>query len=101
VQAELPITGDRGTLVVPTNVLLFRPDGPHVAVVDADAHVRLALVTLGTDFGSSVEVLSGLSVHDSIIVNPADSLADGDAVSLVPVAPAAAPGSPPPRPAKG
>jgi RND family efflux transporter MFP subunit len=83
VQAELPIKGDRAAIVIPTNVLLFRPDGPRVAVVDQSGRVRLALVKLGTDYGTSVEVLSGLDAADQIIVNPADSLADGDVVALV------------------
>ena len=83
VQVELPIKGDRAAIVIPTNVLLFRPDGPRVAVVDQSGRVRLALVKLGTDFGTSVEVLSGLDAADRIIVNPADSLADGDVVALV------------------
>jgi RND family efflux transporter MFP subunit len=83
VQAELPIKGDRAATVVPTNVLLFRPDGPRVAVVDQSGRVRLVLVKLGTDYGTSVEVLAGLDATDRIIVNPADSLADGDVVTLV------------------
>jgi RND family efflux transporter MFP subunit len=83
VQVELPIKGDRPATVVPTNVLLFRPDGPRVAVVDESGRVRLALVKLGTDYGTSVEVLAGLDASDQIIVNPADSLADGDVVTLV------------------
>jgi RND family efflux transporter MFP subunit len=83
VQAELPIKGDRAATVVPTNVLLFRPDGPRVAVVDPSGRVHLAQVKLGTDYGTSVEVLAGLDATDRIIVNPADSLADGDVVTLV------------------
>jgi multidrug efflux system membrane fusion protein len=83
VQVELPIKGDRAATVVPTNVLLFRPDGPRVAVVDRSGRVRLALVKLGTDYGTSVEVLAGVDPTDRIIVNPADSLADGDVVTLV------------------
>jgi len=83
VQAELPIKGDHAATVVPTNVLLFRPDGPRVAVVDQSGRVRLAPVKLGTDYGTSVEVLAGLDAADQIIVNPADSLADGDVVTLV------------------
>jgi hypothetical protein len=44
--------------------------------------VRLSLVKLGTDFGTAVEVLSGLSSSDRIVVNPADSLSDGDIVTV-------------------
>jgi RND family efflux transporter MFP subunit len=89
VQVELPIKGDRAAAVVPTNVLLFRPDGPRVAVVDQRGRVHLALVKLGTDYGTSVEVISGLDANDRIIVNPADSLADGDVVTLVRTPPGA------------
>ncbi len=82
VQVTLPINVDAQALVVPTNVLLFRPDGTRVALVDSGGRVHLALVKLGTDFGTRVEVLSGLSPTDRIVVNPADSLADGDVVTL-------------------
>jgi len=83
VQATMPIPGDHAATVVPTNVLLFRPEGPLVAAVDTGGHVRLAPVKLGTDFGSGVEILSGVDTNTLIIVNPADSLADGDVVSVV------------------
>jgi RND family efflux transporter MFP subunit len=86
VQATLPIKGDQAAAVVPTNVLLFRPEGPRVAVVDDGGHVRLVPVKLGTDFGASVEILSGIDAQSRIVVNPADSLADGDVVSLAPPA---------------
>jgi RND family efflux transporter MFP subunit len=80
VQARLPIKQDGGALLVPTNVLLFRPAGPRIAVVDGAGRVRLAEVSLGTDFGSSVAITNGLKPDDKMILNPADSLADGDMV---------------------
>jgi RND family efflux transporter MFP subunit len=82
VQVTLPINVDEQALVVPTNVLLFRPEGTRIALVDAGGRVHLTLVKLGTDFGTSVEVLSGLNANDRIVLNPADSLADGDVVTL-------------------
>jgi multidrug efflux pump subunit AcrA (membrane-fusion protein) len=82
VQVTLPINVDVKALVVPTNVLLFRPEGTRIALVDGAGRVRLTLVKLGTDFGDSVEVLSGLDAGDRIVLNPADSLADGDIVTL-------------------
>jgi RND family efflux transporter MFP subunit len=82
VQVNLPIKQDGTALLVPTNVLLFRPDGPRVATVDAQGRVRLSTVKLGTDFGSTVAVMSGLQAEDRVILNPADSLADGDVVTL-------------------
>jgi hypothetical protein len=86
----LPIGVDAKALVVPTNVLLFRPEGTRVALVDANGRVHLTLVQLGIDFGTSVEVLSGLNVTDRVVQNPPDSLADGDVVVL-PATPATAP----------
>jgi RND family efflux transporter MFP subunit len=82
VQVNLPIMQDGEALLIPINVLLFRPDGPRVATVDGGGRVRLSAVKLGTDFGSSVAVLDGLKADDRIILNPADSLADGDIVIL-------------------
>jgi RND family efflux transporter MFP subunit len=84
VQVTLPINVDVKALVVPTNVLLFRPDGTRIALVDAAGHIHLTLVKLGTDFGTTVEILSGLNASDQVVLNPADSLADGDVVTLPP-----------------
>jgi multidrug efflux pump subunit AcrA (membrane-fusion protein) len=90
VQVSLPIDADAGILTVPSNVLLFRPEGTRVALVDDQGRVKLAPVKLGTDFGTAVEVLSGLKASDRLVVNPADSLADGDVVTLAPSQPSLA-----------
>jgi RND family efflux transporter MFP subunit len=82
VQVMMPIHVDAKSLVIPTNVLLFRPQGTLVALVDDRGRVQMKPVKLGTDFGTSVEVLSGLNASDRVVLNPADSLADGDVVTL-------------------
>jgi RND family efflux transporter MFP subunit len=87
VQVLLPIKGENSSMVVPTNALLFRPSGTYIALVDPQGHVRLALVKLGTDFGTQVEVLGGLEPEARFIINPSDSLADGDVVTLAAPAP--------------
>jgi RND family efflux transporter MFP subunit len=69
-------------LSVPINALLFRPEGPRVAVVGADQKVHLAAIIIGRDFGSKVEVLGGLSASDQVVVNPADSLEEGQQVQV-------------------
>jgi len=81
VQLELPV-GSSTALLAPSNCLLFRPEGPRVAAVDAEGHVHLQPVTIGRDFGQSVELLSGIHIGDELILNPADSLAEGDVVSV-------------------
>jgi RND family efflux transporter MFP subunit len=81
VQVMLPIGGASTSLVVPTNVLLFRSVGPRVAVVDDAGRVHLQTVQLGVDFGDRVEVIGGLEATAHMILNPPDSLADGDVVT--------------------
>ena len=70
---------DKPTLTVPNNALLFRPEGTVVAVV-RDGKVNLQKVTLGRDLGVRIEILKGLQASDKLIVNPPDSLAEGDPV---------------------
>jgi len=79
VQVELPLAGSR-TLVVPTNVLLFRGEGTRVAVVDSANRVRLKPVTLGRNLGEAIEVLGGITAGERLVVNPSDALAEGDSV---------------------
>ena len=86
VQVELPV-GNSGNVTAPSNCLLFRPEGPRVATVSADGRVHLQPVVIGRDFGQSVELLGGVQVGDELILNPADSLAEGDVVSRQPSAP--------------
>jgi membrane fusion protein, multidrug efflux system len=69
-------------LTIPINTLLFRAEGPRAAVVDSDNKVQLRAIAIGRDYGSAVEVVSGLQANDQIIVNPADSLEDGQQVNV-------------------
>jgi RND family efflux transporter MFP subunit len=82
VQVSLPVSGSSNALLAPSNVLLFRPEGPRVAVVGAGGKVTLQTVALGHDLGNRIEILSGVTAAQSLVVNPADSLADGDVVSV-------------------
>jgi len=71
---HLPAIGD--TVTVPSNTLLFRAEGLQVAVVHAD-RVELVPVTIGHDFGGSVEITSGLTTADEVVLDPSDSLTSG------------------------
>jgi RND family efflux transporter MFP subunit len=82
VQVSLPVSGSANALLVPSNVLLFRPEGPRVAVVGAGGKVTLQTVALGHDLGNKIEILDGVTAAQSLVVNPADSLADGDVVQV-------------------
>lgn len=67
---------------VPVNALLFRAEGPRIAVVGPDQKIKLKPVMIGRDFGTKVEILNGLNPDDQIVVNPADSLEDGEQVHV-------------------
>ena len=68
-------------VTIPTNTLLFRAEGLRVAVVRG-GQVKLVPVTIGHDYGSSVEVLSGLRSEDTVILDPSDSIMEGSAVKI-------------------
>ena len=68
--------------VIPINTLLFRSQGTQVAVVDDSNIVHLKSVTVGRDFGTSLEITSGIESNDHLILNPSDSLADGAKVDV-------------------
>jgi RND family efflux transporter MFP subunit len=72
-----------GALTVPSNALLFRSQGVLVAKVDGSGNVRLQQVRLGRNFGEAVEVIEGLQGNESLVLNPSDSLADGEKVQVV------------------
>ena len=69
-------------IVIPINTLLFRSQGTQVGVVDNSNIVHLKHVTIGRDFGTSLEVTSGIQSNDRLILNPSDSLADGAKVQV-------------------
>jgi RND family efflux transporter MFP subunit len=71
-----------GSVTIPSNALLFRAEGLRAGVI-RNGHVELTPISIGQDYGSTVEVISGLSARDTVIVNPSDSLANGAAVQLV------------------
>ncbi len=85
-------------MAVPVNALLFRSEGLRAVVVDANHKVHLRPLTIGRDYGTSLEVLQGLQGSDWIVLNPADSLDEGQEVRVKETAmnagPEAAPGKP-------
>src|ERR1035441_9126230 len=69
-------------ITIPVNAMLFRAEGPQVAVVDKDGKVHLRPISIGRDFGATLEILGGLEVSDQIIINPSDSLEEGQKVHV-------------------
>ncbi|HEY8048410.1 MAG TPA: efflux RND transporter periplasmic adaptor subunit [Ramlibacter sp.] len=82
VNVEL-VAAPSGTLTVPANALLFRSKGTFVARVDGSGIVHLLPVRVGRNYGETVEVLDGLEGSESLVLNPADSIAEGDKVQVM------------------
>jgi RND family efflux transporter MFP subunit len=82
--AQVRLTDARpdAALTLPANTLLFRAEGPQVAIVD-NQHANMRVVTLGRDFGATVEILNGVGAQDRVIMNPADSLVNGAEVRVI------------------
>jgi len=80
VHFDIKVTGQR--LSLPVNALLFRPDGTMAAVLDADNRINLKKLTIGRDFGNSLEVLDGIDASDRVVINPPDALEQGEQVNL-------------------
>jgi RND family efflux transporter MFP subunit len=69
------------TLTVPANALLFRAEGLQAAVV-RDGQAQLVPVKIGRDYGTTVEIVTGLQPTDQVIVAPSDSLISGTRVRI-------------------
>ena len=85
-EVHLKLPGSVSTFTIPVNTLLFRAEGLRVGVVK-DGKANLVPVTLGRDFGSEVEVLTGLNGDEPLIVNPPDSIVSGQPVRIAQNAP--------------
>ncbi len=80
-QVSLKVARAAPPLMVPADTLLVHSDGSYVLTVTGSGAVGRRKVTLGRDFGATVEITSGLNGDERLIVNPTDDLKDGDTVS--------------------
>jgi RND family efflux transporter MFP subunit len=81
---QVKTPGER--VLVPVNSLLFRSEGLRAVVVGSDDHAHLQPLVIGRDYGNTLEVLSGLKPDQWIVLNPPDSLEDGQVVKVKQVA---------------
>ena len=81
VHFDVPVNGMR--LSVPSSAMLFRSEGPSVAVVGPGDRVQLRPIAIGRDFGTSLEILQGVKANDRVVQNPPDSLEDGQVVRVM------------------
>src|SRR5258705_3803722 len=93
-EVHFKVPGQASTYIVPADTLLFRKEGLNVAIVE-NGKAKLVPVTPGHDFGTSIEIVSGLHGNESVIESPPDSIVTGETVKI------AAPQATPPPAAAG
>ncbi len=93
-EVHFKVPGQASTYIVPVDTLLFRKEGLNVAIIE-NGKAKLVPVVAGHDFGTSIEIVSGLQGNESIISSPPDSIVTGETVQI------AAPQATPPPAAAG
>src|SRR6185295_3939806 len=81
VQVALPLQASTA-LQIPANALMIRGEGIRVAAVDAQGRIHLRPIRIGRNYGETVEVVEGVTDKDQLVLNPSDSLAEGDVVAI-------------------
>jgi len=79
---RMSLTRDAVPLHIPASALIFNQSGLRVATVGSDDKVLFKTVTIARDLGRDIELGSGISPEDRIIVAPPDGLSDGDQVRI-------------------
>ncbi len=82
VEVHLRLPTPVNAFTLPVNATIFKSAGMQVAVVKNGKTVSLIPITIGRDFGTEIEVVSGLKGDEAIVLNPPDSLANGSVVRL-------------------
>jgi RND family efflux transporter MFP subunit len=79
----LKLQNDFQPLRIPASALIFDQSGLRVATVGADGRVLFKAITIARDLGNEIEIASGLTPDDRVIVTPMDGIADGDQVRVL------------------
>jgi RND family efflux transporter MFP subunit len=82
-EVHFKVKGAQSALTIPSASLLFRSEGLRLPIVKGENRAALIPITLGRDFGATVEVLSGVDEKTAVIANPPDSLVDGETVRVI------------------
>ena len=84
-QVHFDVATNTRKVTVPVNAMLFRAEGPRVAVIGKSGRVQLRPITIGRDYGATLEVLGDLGADERVVLNPADSLEEGQLVNVTAV----------------
>src|SRR6266540_5379219 len=83
-QVKFLLADENAPIVVPANAFLFRTEGPQVATVVKNNRIHWQNIHVGRDFGTSLEVLDGLTENTKVVINPTDDLHEGIQVQVKP-----------------
>jgi RND family efflux transporter MFP subunit len=86
-EVHFAVGSDVNKVTVPVNAMLFRSEGPRVAVIGSDNKVQLRAINIGRDYGATLEILGGVSPSEQVVVNPSDSLEEGQQVKVAQTSP--------------
>ena len=79
-QVKFDMISTNTPVLIPANALQITPQGPRVVVVEPDQHIRFVTITLGRDYGTTIEAATGLTGQERVVTNPNDRLRDGQKV---------------------
>ena len=79
---KISLTRDVQPLSIPSSALIFNASGLRVATVSSGDKILFKPVTISRDLGREIEIATGLSPDDRIVLSPPDGIADGDQVRI-------------------
>ena len=82
-QVKFDVGGTVKSLRIPSNTLIVDAAGPKVAVVGADSKLKFVPVVIARDFGTEIEIASGLTGNEQLVTNPTDDLKPDQAVKIL------------------
>ncbi|HEV2468657.1 MAG TPA: efflux RND transporter periplasmic adaptor subunit [Candidatus Sulfotelmatobacter sp.] len=97
-EVHFAVGSDVGKVTVPVNAMLFRSQGAQLAVVGPDNRIQLRPMNIGKDYGTSLEILGGVTTTDRVVINPPDSLEQGQLVNVAQAPPGQGQGAKPETP---
>ncbi len=81
-QVHLKLPMKHPALIVPVSALMFRSDGLRVVTIDSQGHAHLQPITVGRDWGTEIEVLTGLNPGQGVVDSPPDSILENEKVNI-------------------
>jgi multidrug efflux pump subunit AcrA (membrane-fusion protein) len=82
-QVHLKLPMRHPAVIIPVSTLMFRSEGLRVVTLDNQNYAHLQPITVGRDWGTRIEVLTGLSAGERVVNSPPDSIIEGEKVKVV------------------